>query len=338
MEAMRDRSEWLALVDEEIVEPERRIVDPHHHFFCEEAWFPTYTLADLQRDVSGHLVEQTVYVQCEEGYRSAGPEWLRCVGETESVAAIAAEAERAAPTRPRIGAIVATADLERGEAAREVLEAHVEASPLFRGIRLGAAYDPTDSAASMTACPALYAEPSFRAGFALLEEMGICFDAYHYWFQTPDLVDLARAHPGVCIVLDHLGTPLGVGAWANRRDEVFAEWRRGIEAIATCENAVVKLGGLAMPWVGFGLETRERPPTSDELVDVHGSYYQHAIECFGADRCMFESNFPVDRLAVGYDVLWNAFKKMVAGASESEKDALFRGTATRVYRLDSSTG
>ena len=168
----------------------------------------------------------------------------------------------------------------------------------------------------------------------VLGEMGLSYDAYHYHFQTPHLRDLARAFPDVTIVLDHLGTPLGVGPYADRREEIFAEWSKGLAELASCENVVVKLGGLAMPWNGFGFEARERPPTSDELVAAQGRYYAHAIECFGVERCLFESNFPVDRLSVSYDVLWNAFKKMVAGASEDEKDALFRGTATRVYRLD----
>lgn len=331
-----DRPEWLALVQEEILDPARRIVDPHHHFFANAEPFFPYALADLRRDVSGHRVEQTVYVQCQEGYREEGPEALRCVGETESVARIAREAASAPGVRPRIGAIVATANLRLGRRVREVLDAHAEASPLFRGIRDGAAFDPTGAAACMTDGPALYADPAFREGFAVLGEMGLSYDAYHYHFQTPYLRDLARDFPEVTIVLDHLGTPLGVGPYAGRREEIFAEWSKGLAELATCENVVVKLGGLAMPWNGFGFESRERPPSSDEYVAALGRYYAHAIECFGAERSMFESNFPVDRLSLSYDVLWNAFKKMVAGASEDEKESLFRETATRVYRLDAA--
>ncbi|HPG28009.1 MAG: amidohydrolase family protein [Spirochaetaceae bacterium] len=331
---IEDRPDWLALVQEEIVDPDRRIVDPHHHFFSNAEHFFPYDLADLRRDVSGHRIEQTVYVQCQEGYREDGPEHLRCVGETEWVDRIAQEAARAPGIRPRIGAIVATANLRLGRRVREVLEAHTQASPLFRGIRDGAAFDPTGAAACMTDAPALYADAAFREGFRVLGEMGLSYDAYHYHFQTPHLRDLARAFPDVTIVLDHLGTPLGVGPYADRREEIFAEWSKGLAELASCENVVVKLGGLAMPWNGFGFEARERPPTSDELVAAQGRYYAHAIECFGVERCLFESNFPVDRLSVSYDVLWNAFKKMVADASEDEQDALFRGTATRVYRLD----
>ena len=78
---------------------------------------------------------------------------------------------------------------------------------------------------------------------------------------------------------------------------------------------------------------RPKPPGSDELLEVQGRYYQHAIETFGPDRCMFESNFPVDKLALSYRVLWNFFKKLAAAYAEPEKDDLFRGTASRVYRL-----
>jgi L-fuconolactonase len=334
--ALVDRPDWLALVEEEIVDPERRIVDPHHHFFSSSAHFFPYSLADLQRDASGHRVEQTVYVQCEEGYLETGPEFLRCVGETEWVSKIAAEAEKADLPRPRIGGIVATANLRRGDRVREVLEAHVEASPLFRGIRDSAAFDPTGSAVSVTDGPDLYADPDFQTGFAVLGEMGLSFDAYHYHFQTPHLVDLARAFPDVNIVLDHLGTPLGVGAYAGRHDEIFETWSAGIRDLSRCANVVIKLGGLAMPWNGFGFERGARPPSSDELAEAHRPYHEWAIECFGPDRCMFESNFPVDKLSVPYAILWNAFKKIAAGASEDEQDALFRGTATRVYALSTA--
>ena len=135
------------------------------------------------------------------------------------------------------------------------------------------------------------------------------------------------------MILDHFGTPLGVGAYAGRQDEIFAQWREDIAAIAQCPNVVAKLGGMAMPDNGFGWDQRERPPSSDEFVSAQWPYYMHTIECFGPQRCMFESNFPVDRLSVSYQVLWNAFKKLVADFSEEEKHAMFYGTAERVYRL-----
>src|SRR2546430_8985067 len=136
------------------------------------------------------------------------------------------------------------------------------------------------------------------------------------------------------MVLDHFGTPMGVGRYTEQREAVFDEWKGDIEAISRCDNVVAKLGGLAMPDNGFGWHAATHPPTSDEFVAAQARYYQHMIECFGADRCMFESNFPVDRMSVSYRVLWNALKKIAAACSADERAAWFAGTATRVYKLD----
>ena len=326
---------WLAKVTEEIVDPKRRIVDPHHHFFVENPDFPHYTLDDLRADTAGHGVEQTVFLQCWEGHRKTGPEHMKPVGETEWVDGIAAAARRD-PARVQIGAIMGTAELRGTEAeVRELLEAHVAASTLFRGIRQIAAWDTYPDIMSMAGVSnaALYDEPAFRQGFKILAELDLVFDAYHYFHQTPCLTRLARDFPGTTIVLNHLGTPLGVGPYANREEEIFATWKRDLADLARCPNVVIKLGGLAMPWNGFGFEKQPEPPTSDALVARQNRYYQYAIQTFGPARCMFESNFPVDKCAVSYDVLWNAFKKIAAPYTEPEKDALFRGTATRVYRI-----
>jgi len=328
------RPDWLAQVEEEVVEPGRRIVDPHHHFFAQTTDFPLYDLNDLRADAATHQVEQTVYLQCWEGYRTDGPEEMKVVGETEWVDGIAAEA-KTTPDSVQIGGIMGTADLRLGADVRPILEAHLKASDLFRGIRQCAAWDAEESIMSMPGIDnaALYTDPGFRAGAGVLDEMGLVLDTYHYHHQTPALTALAREYPNLPIVLDHLGTPLGVGPYAGKRDEIFSIWSRDLADIAACPNVVIKLGGLAMPWNGFGYDDDERPPGSDELVAAQDPYYQYAIEQFGPDRCMFESNFPVDKCALSYTVLWNAFKKMAASYSEAEKDAMFRGTASRVYRL-----
>ena len=286
-------------------------------------------------DTASHNVEQTVYLQCWEGYRTSGPEEMKCVGETEWVDGIASRA-RQNPLSVQIGAIVSTAALSLGDAVRPILEAHQAASKLFRGIRDIAAWDNQyDVLLSMEGLTDgdLYGKANFRAGFKVLGDMGFSFDAYHYYHQTPYLTKLAQAFPNTQIVLNHLGTPLGVGPYAARKDEVFADWKRGLADVAKCPNVTIKLGGLAMPWNGFGFENGPRPPTSDELVAKQSAHYHYAIETFGPNRCMFESNFPVDKCGVSYVVLWNAFKKIAAKYSEAEKDAMFRGTATRVYRI-----
>ena len=333
---MEIRQNVLDLVVEETLEPERPIVDPHHHFFDEVVGFPNYSLDDLWADTGTHNVEQTVFLQCGEHYRKTGPEHLAPVGETEWVAEIAARAKQGPAGAARVAAIVGTAQLVLGDAVQEVLEAHLAASPLFRGIRDTAAWDDAEGvhAASPTGDGLLYDDARFRAGFAKLAPLDLSFDAYHYHTQTLTMTRLARDFPDTTIVVDHLGTPLGIGPYAGRRDEIFDVWRKDMTELATCPNVNVKLGGMAMPWNGFGWDAAERPPTSDEFVAAQGRYYHHAIDAFGPDRCMFESNFPVDKLSLSYGVLWNAFKKIAAGCSDDEKESLFRGTASRFYRID----
>jgi predicted TIM-barrel fold metal-dependent hydrolase len=330
-----EREAWLAQVEEPVLEPERRIVDPHHHLWHSAERHGDYLVADLHRDTgSGHRVEATVFVECMSEYRTDGPPELRPVGETAFVAAQAAEA--AAAGGARIAAIVGFADLLLGDAVEPVLAAHVAAGDgLFRGIRHAAGWDADASIRrSHTDPPAdLYQRPAFRAGLRRLGATGLSFDAWSYHPQIPDLTAAARAAPDTQIVLDHVGGPLGIGAYAGRRDDVFLDWRAAISALAACDNVAVKLGGLAMPINGFGWHKRATPATSDELVAAHRPYYEHCLEVFGPDRCMFESNFPVDKQSVSYRVLWNGFKKIAAGLSEDEKDAVFRGTASRVYRI-----
>jgi predicted TIM-barrel fold metal-dependent hydrolase len=323
--------EWLDLVDEDIVDPEQPIVDPHHHLWPVGSGLP-YGLTELTVDTtSGHHIERTVFVECHAAYRTDGPAHLAPIGETEFVAG---EALRD-PNR-LIGGIVAHADLTDGAHLDEVLGAHETAGRgLFRGIRHAGSHaiEPEVLRIPGRAPAGLYANSAFRAGVAELGARGLTYDTWHYHYQNRDYADLARAVPGTTMVLDHFGTPLGVGQFAGKRDEIFQQWKADIVDIAKCPNVVAKLGGLAMPDNGFGWDRAERPPTSDEFVAAQAPYYLHAIECFGPDRCMFESNFPVDRWSLSYKVLWNALKKIAAPFSPTERDAMFRDTATRVYRL-----
>jgi predicted TIM-barrel fold metal-dependent hydrolase len=320
---------WRALVVEDVVDPDQRIVDPHHHLWPRGSVFP-YELDALLADVgSGHRVEHTVFAECHAAYRTEGPPELAPVGETEFVANAA---ER---SNGLIAALVAKADL-RLPNLDDVLDAHVEAGRgLFRGIRDSLARaEPEDQLVIAGHAPAgLFEDPDFRAGVRRLGARGFTYDCWLYHYQNPEFLALARAVPDTVMVFDHFGMPLGVGRFADRRDAVFADWKRDVAEIAGCDNVVAKLGGLAMPDNGFGWHTAERPPTSDEFVAAQRRYYEHAIECFGADRCMFESNFPMDRMSLSYRVLWNGLKKIAAGCSAAERDALFAGTATRVYRL-----
>ena len=329
-------ADWLDLVREPAIDPDRPIVDPHHHLWTSAGGRTPYLLADLWRDTgSGHRIEKTVFVECGACYREEGPEHMKPVGEMEFVARLA-RASREGGGGAIIAGIVGRADLRLGNLLDAVLDAHETAGEgLFRGIRHSGACDPHPEALSIAGrAPAgLYAQPDFRAGVTRLGERGLSYDTWHYHHQNADFAALARAVPGTALVLDHFGTPLGVGPYAGQRDQIFDAWRRDIDTIAACPNVVAKIGGLAMPDNGFGWDKRDRPASSDELVEAQARYYEHAIGCFGASRCMFESNFPVDRRSLPYTVYWNAMKKIAARYSADEQEAMFRGTAQRVYRV-----
>jgi L-fuconolactonase len=326
---------WLDQVTEDIVEPKLPIVDPHHHLWD----YPSnrYLADELLADTgSGHNIVATVYIECGSVYRSDGPEALRPVGETEFVQQIA-EASEKSKDKTRVAAgIVSFADLTLGAAVQDVLNAHYAASPnRLRGIRHSASWHASDAIRNSHSNPpeGLFLLPKFREGFAQLSTLHLSFDAWLYHTQIGELAALARAFPETTIVFDHFGGPLGVGPFEGKGDEVFAHWRKAVDELAACPNVVAKLGGINMAVNGFAWHKRERPPTSGELIAATGRYYSHTIERFGVNRCMFESNFPVDKLSCSYAVLWNAFKKMTVGFSASERAALFHDTAARVYRL-----
>ncbi len=319
---------------EQTIEPERPIVDPHHHLWHHH---PPYLLADLWEDTgSGHNIEQTVFIDCSAEYRESGPAALRPVGETEFVVKVAAEAAKGPAGAARIGAIIGHADLMLGEAVGAVLAAHEQAgNGLFRGIRHAAGWDASEVVRNSHSNPPenLYSEPAFREGLTELSRHGMVFEAWHYHRQIPALTELARGFPESPIVHDHFGGLLGIGPYKDQRDEIFEQWKNDIADLAQCPNVVAKLGGMAMPINGYGWHKRDTPLTSDELVAAQRPWYQHCIEQFGTERCMFESNYPVDKASISYNVLWNAFKKMTADFSEDEKESLFRATAMRVYGL-----
>ncbi|HXA38791.1 MAG TPA: amidohydrolase family protein [Phenylobacterium sp.] len=346
---------------EEILEPDLPIVDPHHHLWDRRNYAPPaasgapagpehpfvtaiaearrYLLDELIADTqSGHNVRATVFVECGAMYKADGPAELRGIGETEFVNGVAAMSASGTYGDFRACAgIVSKADLLLGDAVAPVLEAHVRAGgDRFRGIRNSASFDADKAVLGpLNRVEAgLYLSDQFRAGFKRLAPMGLSFDAWLLEPQLPDVIDLARAFPDTTIVLDHVGTPLGRGAYEGRLPERFGIWRDNIRELAKSPKVVVKLGGLAMAFCNFPSFLAEPRAPSAQLAAEWAPYVETCIEAFGADRCMFESNFPVDMGACDYPTLWNAFKRIAKGASAEEKAALFSGTATKVYRLE----
>ena len=329
-----DIENWIAQeTPEEVLEPDLPIIDPHHHLwdlrnhngmgFRQEV----YLCEEISRDItdSGHNVVQTVFAQCGAFYRADGPEEMRPVGETEFVHGIAAMSRSGiyGPTRLCTG-IFSTADLRMGDVAAGVLEAHLHASANFRGVRTAFPSDLNDE---------------FLKGFALLEKYDLSYDNWSPDFsRLPRLADLANKFPGVTVIVNHLGGRIDPRA----DDEELTAWQAAIDAVAACPNAVMKLGGAQMrvgDWEPpYHMHQTSSPWSSDEFLETMLPSYQYALEAFGPDRCMFESNYPVDKDCISYRTLWNLFKKIAKelGLSDSEKQDVFSGTAARAYRLSTA--
>jgi len=337
-------NDWLELTREPTLEPGLPICDAHHHFW-DFNWknipYQRYLLHELVADIGGgHNVRSTVFVETHAMYRTDGPEEMRSVGEIEFVQGLAAASASGlyGPGRAA-AAIVGYADLNLGARVEPVLEALRAASPnRFRGIRHSVTWDPHPEITG----PFGYvpkgqlATDTFREGARVLARMGLSFEGWLYFHQLPELAAFAKARPDLPIILEHLGGLIRLGPYANRDEEVLAAWRRGIAAVAACPNVCLKLGGLGIPRTGFGWHARNTPVGSEELAASMAPLMTYCIDQFGPSRCMFESNFPVDKVSYSYNVLYNAFKRLSKGYSEAERAAMFHDTAVRVYRIAES--
>lgn len=334
-----DRFDWLALRREDALDPARRIVDPHHHLWDERQWggrMGPYLAPQLLEDMTGsHNVVKSVFVDCRSGYDSTREPHMQPVGETVFVAAQADAADAAGG--PTIAGIVSHADMLLGDAVEEVLAAHdAVGGGRFRGIRHATGWDASDEIHDSHHGPFEHMTevPEFRAGVRKLGEMGFSFDAWLFHPQLPELAALASAVPETTIVLNHLGGPLAIGPYGRAREQARTDWRASMRVAATCPNVVLKVGGIGLDvYFGMGWTEADVPPGSEEVAAYWGDDVRFCIDTFGPDRCMFESNFPVDRQTLSYPVLWNALQIMAAGYTDAEQDALFSGTATRAYRL-----
>lgn len=305
--------------------PDLPVVDAHHHLWVRDG--KEYLTEEFAADLAtGHNVVATVYVECGSRYRTDGPEHLRCVGEAEFVASVA--------DRRICAAFVGAVDLRLGTAVDEVLDALAEASGgRLRGIRGAVASDPDPAInpGGRLAPPGLLLDGAFRAGVARLAARGLVYDAWQYHPQLPELLSLVDAFPQLTVVVNHCAGPLGAGNY--RRADVFPDWRALVAELAKRPNVVMKLGGMSRKRCGFDFEDWPTPPTAEQLAHAWRPYMETCIELFGADRCMYESNFPPDNVAGSYRTLWNALKLTASRCSDSERAALFSETARRVYRI-----
>lgn len=328
---MTDHEAWLALTPEDPIDPALPVCDPHHHLWNDSHMW--YMVEDLFRDIGGgHNIVSTVFVESESVARPGAPD-VSPIDETVMARDATLPEKTASLGKTRIAAgIIGYADLTLGAAVAPVLEAHLAATDRFRGIRQIITWDPGPDVFS-PGVPGLFTDPRFLAGYPYLRQYGLTFESFLYHTQLLEFADLAKTFPDDIIVLEHVGGPLGIGPYAGRRDEVLENWKQGIAAVAACPNAYCKLGGLGMPSTGFGWQDLPAAPGSVELAAAFEPYLLWCIEHFGPDRCMFEGNFPVEKEACSYTVLWNAFKRIARDFSASEKASLFHDTAAKVYRL-----
>ncbi len=336
-EELKQKAAWRAQRVEEIIEPDMPIIDPHHHMWVRPG--SPYALQDFLAEAgSGHNIKASVFVECGSFYRKNATPLMAPLGEVEFANGMAAMAASGHFGDTLVCAgIVGTADISVGAAVAPVLDAQIAAGGgRFRGIRVSTKWD-ADEELNTTRYIVprdIMQDSQFRAGFATLGPRNLSFDAMIYHPQILELADLACAFPGTTIVLNHIG---GLLAWTKtylaRKDAAIADWQKSMVELAKCPNVYVKLGGLGMTYLGLGFEKHATPAPSAELAASWGALFKHCIDTFGPNRCMFESNFPPDRDAVSYPVIWNTFKRIAAKYSAAEKQSLFYGTAAKVYQL-----
>ena len=332
-------NDWLALTREDPIEPEIPLCDPHHHFWdgrLQSIPYQRYLLHELMGDLdSGHNVRSTVFLEARSMYRASGPDELKSVGEVEFVQGLAAASASGVYGEGRAAAtIIGAADLKLGDDVARVLESLQAASPnRFRGIRHNVTWSP-DPEIDNRETPGILANDSFRAGAMVLARMGLSLDIMLAFPQMNEVAEFARAVPEVSIILNHLGGVSRTGIYAGKDDEIIPAWREGIAAVAQNLNVTCKLGGMGMPRWGFDWPYRNVPIGSEELAVGMAPWMNHAIEQFGPDRCMFESNFPPDKVSFSYNVMYNAFKRLSSDYSASERAAMLHDTAVRVYRIE----
>lgn len=324
---------WIGSLEEEVLEPELPIIDPHHHLWVRNGY--TYLMPELAADLDcGHNIVATVFAECHSMYRASGDEELRSLGETEFVRGQAAMSASGEFGNTRACDVMfGNVDLTLGGAAEPVLEAHMEASGgRFRGVRLSSGWHADDRIHNVAGHPRLLVDPRVDEAVAVVQRMGLSLDCWLYHTQLDEVVQLADAHPELTIILNHVGSPILGGPYRGKTDEVFREWKAAISRVSDRDNVFVKLGALPIRMPSYDGD-RSLPPGSEEVAAAWRPWMEACIEAFSPARSMYESNFPVQKRWCSYQVCWNAFKRISAGVSPAEKTDLFAGAAARAYRI-----
>lgn len=329
---------WLATLQEDVLEPELPIIDPHHHLWLRNGY--TYLMPELAADLnSGHNIVATVYAECHSMYRMQGADEQRSLGETEFVrgqAAMSASGEFGSTRACDV--MFGNVDLTFGGAVEPLLEQHVEASGgRFRGVRLSSGWHANDKIHNVASQPNLLVDSRVSEAAAVVKRMGLSLDCWLYHPQLDEVAQLADAHPDLTIILNHVGSPILGGPYRGKTDEVFQEWKAAIVRISKRDNVFVKLGAMPIRMPSYEGD-RTLPPGSEEVATAWRPWMETCIEAFGPERSMYESNFPVQKRWCSYQVCWNAFKRISAGASAAEKANLFLGAAARAYRIENVPG
>jgi len=327
-------NQWLAMLQEDVLEPALPIIDPHHHLWLRSGY--TYLMPELAADLaSGHNIIATVYAECHSMYRKDGVDGQRSLGETEFVRGQAAMSNSGEFGNARACDVMfGNVDLTLGGAVEPILEQHIEASGgRFRGVRLSSGWHADDKIGNVAAQPQLLLDPRVNEAVAAVKRLGLSLDCWLYHPQIDEVAQLADAHPDLTIILNHVGSPILGGPYRGKTDDVFKQWKAAIIRLGKRDNVFVKLGALPIRMPSYEGD-RSLPPSSQEVAAAWQPWMETCIEAFGPSRSMYESNFPVQKRWCSYQVCWNAFKRISAGASAAEKTDLFAGSAARAYRME----
>ena len=334
------RQEWLNQLIEDPILPNIPIIDPHHHLW--DVGFGRYYIEELLEDInsSGHNIVSTVYIMSSSNtkiYSKDGLEEFKPLTEIEFATSEGKRADLIPNNRVKVNAsIVGSVDLTYGNKLQPVLEKAVNISEgRLKGIRmlLASHTDPRISSGAVKSDLGLMLHPNFIDGAKCIQDANLSLDFWIYHTQLNEMEKIARALPDLTIILNHIGGPIHLGEYEGKQAATHREWRSAMMRLSRIPNINVKLGGLGMAVNGAKFHNSKFPPNSVQLSDVWKPWIYETIDMFGFDRCMFESNFPVDKGSCSYGSLWNAFKIIARDMSDDEINKLFSKNAAKIYKI-----